>query len=81
MTRDSPCPDAVDERTRVLADAAGALVIHVDGGGFCRGCITVRARLVAFPCTRVRWARAVQASLADPGAGTPACLPGAGARS
>jgi hypothetical protein len=66
MTRHSPCPDTVDERTRVLADAAGALTTHVNCGGLCRGCITIRARLVAFPCTRVRWARAVQDSLDEP---------------
>lgn len=73
MTRDSTCPDTMDERTRVLADAAGALATHVNNGGFCRGCITIRAHLVAFPCTRVRWARAVQGSLGepDPTAGQP----------
>lgn len=65
MTRHGPYPDALDERTRVLADAAGALAVHVDDGGFCRGCITTRGRLVALSCAHL--ARAVQASLADPG--------------
>jgi hypothetical protein len=65
MSGDGP-PDVVGERLRVLAEAAGALLVHVDDDGFCRGCIATRARLVAFPCERVRWARAVQASLGDP---------------
>lgn len=63
VTRLGPHPD--DERAMVLADAAGALAVHVDDGGFCRGCILMRGRLVTCPCTRVRWALAVQASLAE----------------
>lgn len=66
MTRPALPPGVLEEQARVLADAAGALAIHLDDGGYCRGCIVTRARLVAFPCTRARWAWAVQASLGEP---------------
>jgi hypothetical protein len=68
VSGDRPRVDAVSESSRVLADAAGALAVHVDDGGFCRGCVATRARLVPFPCARVVWARSVQASLGDPAA-------------
>jgi hypothetical protein len=53
----------VEERTRAPAGAADALAVHVEDGGFCRDCVTTRARLVPFPCARVVCAQSVQASL------------------
>jgi hypothetical protein len=58
--------DLAEERMRVLQDAADALALHVDSGGFCQGCLVVRARLVLSPCIRARWASAVRDCLVLP---------------
>ena len=65
MTGDGFRPDGADERTGVLADAAAVLAVHVDDGGFCRGCVTTWARLVPFPCTQALWARSVLATFGE----------------
>jgi hypothetical protein len=52
-------PATASDTTDLVSTARATLAVHVDDGGFCRGCHHHFGQLKPHPCEQARWAAAV----------------------